>query len=118
MVCKGIQSYLDENYEMFMINILVGGASGLFLTFTGFYLTLNKKFRHHPMPLVGIACLLQALYFFSYFDIFFVCKFNQIEIFAYAFGLWTSLEEKGINGLIEWLTPSKWMVNYFTPEKK
>ena len=101
-----------------MTKVLIGLTSGLFLAFTGFYLILNKNFRHHPYPMIGTACLFQAAYFFSYFDIFVVCKSNLIEYHAYNIGIWTSIKESGPYGVIEWLNYSSWMAANFTPEIK
>ena len=74
-----------------MTKVLVGATSGFFLAVTGFYLILNKNFRDHPYPMIGTACLFQAAYFFSYLDIFVVCKLNLIEFHAYSIGFWTSI---------------------------
>ena len=39
--------------------------SGITLMIAGFFILLNKKFKKHPYPLIGLALLFEASYFFS-----------------------------------------------------
>jgi hypothetical protein len=36
-------------------------VSGIGLTFTGFYLMLNKKFNKHPYPMIAFTCIIESL---------------------------------------------------------
>jgi hypothetical protein len=99
------------------LKIFISFLSGLSLGITGFYLILSPKFKKHPYQLIGMACLFQASYFFSYFDIFQVCEYNTIEYIAYNLGLWKLIGQQGLfKGFSEWVFYSHWKENYYTPE--
>ena len=99
------------------MKIFVTLTSGCFLSVAGFYLLLNKKFKKHPYPMIGMACLFQAAYFFSYFDIFSICEYGLIEGLGYNLGLWKMMSSQGIiEGFSAWSNYGKWKEEYFTPE--
>ena len=49
----------------------------------GLFILLNKKFKKHPYPLIGLALLFESTYFFARYANLFVCNTGMYLFFAY-----------------------------------
>ena len=60
--CK-INSLCLGQYSLFMDSFICSMISSAVLCFVGFFILFNKKFKKHPYPWLGIACLADAAAF-------------------------------------------------------
>lgn len=77
-----------------MLQVL-GNFSGLVLLVVGLYLLSGKKFKLHPYPLMGLACICQGLEMTMFDDVNDMCEFHIPLIFVWTRSIfqWSSVED-------------------------
>ena len=68
---------------LFITKVMSSGA----LALVGSFILLNKKFDKHPYPLMGWACLAQAIFYYNLCEvqIFYNCKLYKIVTWPFYF---------------------------------
>ena len=95
-LCTSLSDQFNTQYAAFMSQVFLESLSGILLSLVGFYMMLGTKFKQHPYPLIGFACLVHGGYYFSQVQFLTVCYFNVFNRVEYRRGIFDSIYTSGL----------------------
>jgi hypothetical protein len=84
LTCKTADDYFANNHSHKVVNRFISYSSGVLLVVTGLFIITRKRFRVHPYPFIGIACLTESLFYQmnSYYNTICTLKFPVVFAFT------------------------------------